>query len=399
MKTKEEILLDNELILNSQQTRDKFIQSFESTIDSLPMDVKPLEDQYQIDIHFVRGPFVEIKGEGEQEFRVEFWDEDGLNYITTLKPNMWSRPSKKYFSNWEIKVFKNDELFHQHKMNLENKRVFIAFDSSSLGDSIAWFPYVEEFRKKHKCKLIVSTFWNRLFEKSYPDISFVNPGTTVYNIYAMYNLGCFYDSTKEPVLFNTIPLQKVSTNILGLEHTEIKPKVTFKLSKNNRKKKYVTIGYHSTAGLKYWNNPTGWQELVDELNRQGYDVLNLSLDKSGLNNVVELKDKSIDNIMTLLHHSEFFIGLSSGLSWLAWTLNKTVVLISNVTSDDHEFQENCIRISNPSVCNSCWMNPMFKFDKGDWWWCPEHKDTERHFECTKSITSKMVLEKIQHLLK
>ena len=66
MKTKEEILLDNELILNSQQTRDKFIQSFESTIDSLPMDIKPMEDQYQIDIHFVRGPFVEIKVEGEQ---------------------------------------------------------------------------------------------------------------------------------------------------------------------------------------------------------------------------------------------------------------------------------------------------------------------------------------------
>ena len=95
---------------------------------------------------------------------------------------------------------------------------------------------------------------------------------------------------------------------------------------------------------------------------------------------------------------EFFIGLSSGLSWLAWGLGKQVVMISNFTNEEHEFMFNCTRIVNRSVCNGCWNNPMFKFDKGDWYWCPEHKGTERQFECHKSITSDMVIEQIQHLL-
>ena len=102
--------------------------------------------------------------------------------------------------------------------------------------------------------------------------------------------------------------------------------------------------------------------------------------------------------MNLLHYSEFFVGLSSGLSWLAWALNKQVVLISNMTNKEHEFQSNCIRIVNESVCNSCWVDPQFQFDKGDWYWCPRHKGTDRQFECTKSITSKMVIDKLKHLV-
>ena len=102
--------------------------------------------------------------------------------------------------------------------------------------------------------------------------------------------------------------------------------------------------------------------------------------------------------MNAIYHSEFFIGLSSGLSWLTWGLGKHVVMISNFTEEDHEFVSNCTRITNTFVCHGCWNNPMFKFDKGDWNWCPEHKGTERHFECHKSITSQMVIEKIQHLL-
>jgi autotransporter strand-loop-strand O-heptosyltransferase len=103
--------------------------------------------------------------------------------------------------------------------------------------------------------------------------------------------------------------------------------------------------------------------------------------------------------MNVIHHSEFFIGLSSGLSWLAWALEKHVVMISNFTEENHEFTSNTTRITNTNVCNGCWNNPMFKFDKGDWNWCPEHKDTIRQFECHKSITPQMVINKIKHLIK
>jgi len=74
------------------------------------------------------------------------------------------------------------------------------------------------------------------------------------------------------------------------------------------------------------------------------------------------------------------------------------VMISNFTTPDHEFQSNCIRIVNKDVCNGCWNNPVFKFNKGDWNWCPEHEDTPRHFECHKSISMETVLEAIKNNL-
>ena len=73
-------------------------------------------------------------------------------------------------------------------------------------------------------------------------------------------------------------------------------------------------------------------------------------------------------------------------------------MISNFTEYNHEFTSNCTRIVNNSVCNGCWNKPQFKFDKGDWDWCPEHKNTERQFECHKSITSEMVIKQMQHLI-
>jgi autotransporter strand-loop-strand O-heptosyltransferase len=311
---------------------------------------------------------------------------------------MWTKLSRQYYTDWDVKVLDGEELIYEYKPNFINKRVFISFDSRSLGDSIAWIPYVLEFKKKHNCHVIVSTFWNKLFEKSYSEIEFVSPGSTVHDLIGMYTIGWFYDTNKEPELPNTIPLQKAITNIIGLEFNEIKPNIDFIPSERPFTEKYITIANESTAGVKYWNNPNGWRELIDYLVSKGYRVINVSKESDRMDGVTKLKDTSIENTMNCIHHSEFFIGLSSGLSWLTWALGKHVVMISNFTEPDHEFTSNCTRITNPSVCNGCWNNPMFKFDKGDWNWCPEHKGTERQFECHKSITSQMVIDRIQHLL-
>jgi autotransporter strand-loop-strand O-heptosyltransferase len=364
-------------------------------------DKKP-PTELLVNINFVDGPVVELKGDTDEKFRVEFWDDKGkLYHVDTIRTNMWVKVNKKYFIRWTIKVYTEDnELVYDYTLDYNGNRVYIAIDSKSLGDNIAWIPYVEEFRKKHNCHVVVSTFWNNFFQKEYPMLEFVKPSTVVHNIHGMYTIGCFLDENKEPEKFNILPLQKVPTNILGLDYTEVKTKIDFSPEKNKRSwKKYVAIGYHSTAGLKYWNNPTGWQELTDYLISKGYDVLNLSLDPCGIKGVEELKDKSMNNIMNLLYHSEFFVGISSGLSWLAWGLDKHVVLISNMTNEEHEFQTNVTRIVNKSVCNSCWNDPNHKFDKGDWYWCPLHKGTDRQFECTKKITGQIVINHIEKLIK
>ena len=348
---------------------------------------------------FINQPFLEILGDSESEFEVKFYDEVGMcHYNDKIKSNHWIKLNRKYFTKWNTKIYENGVVIYDETLNYSGKRVFINFDSKSLGDTVSWIPYVLEFKKAHNCDVVVSTYWNHLFKEVYPELEFTQPGTVVHNIFGQYNLGWFWDISKEPELPNTIPLQKAATNILGLPYSEIKPKIHYKIGERPYSEKYITIATNSTAGCKFWAKE-GWQELINYLNSLGYKVVNVSKENNPFNNCERLDDTSIENTMNVIHHSEFFIGLSSGLSWLSWAIGKHVVMISNFTEANHEFTTNCTRITNPNVCNSCWNNPNFKFDKGDWYWCPVHKGTSRQFECHTSITSEMVINKIQHLLK
>jgi autotransporter strand-loop-strand O-heptosyltransferase len=214
----------------------------------------------------------------------------------------------------------------------------------------------------------------------------------------MYSIGWFYNQDKEPKEPNLIPLQQTITNILGLNFTELKPIIKNPLHPKLYKQKYVTIATNSTTGCKFWTKE-GWQELINYLHNLGYKVINVSKEDNPFKNANKIKNTSIYNTINVINHSEFFIGLSSGLSWLAWALGKEVVMISNFTEPDHEFTTNCTRIINKNVCNGCWNKSDFKFDKGDWNWCPLHRGTERQFECHKSITPEMVINQIQHLIK
>ena len=352
-----------------------------------------------INWNHIEGFYLSLDSDSDKDFQVKIYDgTDELIYETTLRNGMYSHLNNKYFNGIKYEVYQNSKLITQDKISFKGKRVYIAFDSDSLGDTIAWVPYCEEFRKINECELVVSTFKNFLFEESYPNITFVHPSTIVNNIHAMFQVGWFYDKNREPEYPSSIPLQKAITNIIGLEFKEIQSNVYFEPKERPYQEKYICIATNSTAGCKLWNNPTGWVELVEYLSGLGYKIVNVSKDGDKVEGVINLKDDSLMNTMNVIHHSEFVIGLSSGLSWLSWGLGKHVVMISNFTEPDHEFTSNCTRITNPDVCNGCWNNPMFKFDKGDWYWCPEHKGTDRQFECHKSITSEMVINQIQHLL-
>jgi len=387
-KTTYDILENN----TTANFRNKLLSLYKSAIkfNIMKNDVK----DYKITQHFVGQPFLEITGTSDSDFTVEFYDEEGnLFYRNTIKVNHWVRLSKEYFIKWTTKVYKDDELVYTNVLDYTDKRVYIAFDSSSLGDNIAWMPYVEEFRKKHNCKMIISTFKNFLFDSKYPDIEFVDPGSVVPNLYGMYKIGWFYDFNKEPILPNTIPLQMAATNILGLEYTEIRPEIVN--SRTYLALKHVTIATNSTAGCKFWTRE-GWQEVINYLHSQGYLVINTSKESNPFDNCQPLVDTSMTSTMTAIYNSKFFIGLSSGLSWLAWALETPVVMISNFTEEDHEFS--CNRVTNTNVCHGCWNDPKHKFDRGNWTWCPINEGTDNQFICHTSITSEMVIKEIKKLL-
>jgi autotransporter strand-loop-strand O-heptosyltransferase len=161
------------------------------------MELPIHQQKIQFIQHFVDQPFLEIKGVSDSNFLVVFYDEKGsIAYENTIKSNHWIKLNRQYFTPWHTKVWQDGTLIHDQFLNLSGKRVYIAFESKSLGDSIAWMAYVEEFRKKHNCTVICSTFWNSLFD--YPEIEFVEPGSVVNNLYALYRVGYFDNLNKNP---------------------------------------------------------------------------------------------------------------------------------------------------------------------------------------------------------
>ena len=380
-----------------------FYQKVYNSIDKKENNV--VKNNYSFFNHFVLNPYLEINGETENDLNVRFYDQGEMVYQNNVKINSWIKLNKQYYSDWKIEVRENNELIFETTNDYKDKRVLITFGSSSLGDTLAWISYCEEFRKKHQCKLIVSTFMNNLFKDQYPDIEFVEPGNTVNNLIAQYDLGWFYDDqsnydfNRHPQDFKKLPLQQTATDILGLDFEEIRPRLN--LPKVEKKKK-VGIGFHSTAQSKYWNNSVGWQKVVDYLNGMGYECMIYSKEGDGyMNNfypkgVTTFKGGSIQEVIDDLVTCEFFIGLGSGLSWLAWACELPIVLISGFSDKINETVLDTYRVINEDVCYGCFKK--VRLDAGDWNWCPFHKGTERQFECTKQISSDMVIEKINELL-
>jgi autotransporter strand-loop-strand O-heptosyltransferase len=246
-----------------------------------------VEDNIQatLNVSFVKGPKVEILSPVKAEYLVEFINNKTGKVVhsSVINNNCWTRCSFEYHIDWHIKVYQKEDgefkLVKEDYYDATGKRVYIALDSKALGDTLAWFPYIEQFQKKHKCKVICSTFHNHLFKNQYPDLEFIAPGETAHHLYAMYVLGWYYKENgdvnyyKVPKDFRTQGLQKTAVDILGLEFKEVKSRLPIFTTE---KKKQICIAIHGTAQAKYWNNPTGWQEVVDWFSEKGYDVLLLS---------------------------------------------------------------------------------------------------------------------------
>mgnify|MGYP003965726923 CR=1 FL=1 len=379
---------------------------------------EPLELKNKIYVNFVNGAKVQVNGKVDKKYKVDFIDQlsNKTIYETEITNNMWSKTNKTYFIDYLVKVTDLDTgEVTKHVFNAKDKRVYIHFSSKALGDTIAWMPYAEEFRKKHQCKTIVSTFHNEMFRENYPEIEFIEPGNNQTGLYAMYEVGWFYnedgdvDHNRNPLDFRKIPLQGVSYDILGLEPKEVKPKLTFKNTGATIEGNYVVIAPHGSAHAKYWNHPGGWQAVIDHLNSKGYRVVMITREPLGnkwhdsklggtLTGVIDKTgDYPLSERVNDMMNAKAFIGIGSGLSWLAWASKTPVVMISGFSEAYSEFKD-CERISTPKdKCSGCFNRS--RLNAGDWEWCPDHKDTDRMFECTKSITPDIVINAIDRQLK
>lgn len=334
---------------------------------------------------------------------VDFQIDGKSVYKNTLQGNgHWCKPSIQYYADWKVYV---DGV--EYSIDPKSNQI-IQFDSSSLGDTLSWVEPCVEFKNKHGMdKLYVATHKNWLFDHEYYEelgIHFIQPGTWPEDATALWRVGVYMEDVGGQVWFSSknkrdwrkIYLGDIASDALGVNQVMKAPKLAY-FGKHTQEKPYICIATASTAQAKYWNNPTGWQELINHYNNKGYDVYHISKEDThltGLKNAPE----SLEKVYQLLQGAECFYGISSGLSWFAWATDVPIVLISGFTPEICEFNdERTLRIINKSVCNSCWFDKHF--DRGDWNWCPEHKGTERMFECTKEITGREVIEKAEaHVL-
>jgi len=293
------------------------------------------------------------------------------------------------------------------------KTVCIYLLSNSMGDTIASTPYVSEYQKKHNVNVIfnINDPYIFLLNECYENIQFVGRNDIVE-----------YDEKIDiDYIFNK-SIQGGYAEQLGFENPPyIRPVVSIPELLRPIKNKYIALGVHSTCQIKYWNHPNGlksqgestnWNELSGILRKRGYTPVTVEKEEmygiSPFHNGVPSKSnkqigKTLLDAVNIINHSEFYIGLSSGMSWVAHALGKKVVMISNFTEDWNEFDlslDDYIRITDKSVCHGCWnkVNIDHSFDKHDWYWCPIHKNTDRQFECHKSISVNDVVEKIEHWL-
>jgi autotransporter strand-loop-strand O-heptosyltransferase len=390
---KEKALLDSEIIKRDfswENVAKIGMDTINDFMERKPWLNRP-KKQNKINVSYIDGPRVEVLGDEECEYFIEFIDGSTNEVIhsSTIKTGMWTSCSRKYYTPWIIKV--NGEIIDEFK--LEDETVLISLESKSLGDTFAWSPYAVEFQKKHNCNVVLSTHHNHFFKglKEYENIKFITPGESV-GCKVVYRLGWFRDKNgmwekfdMYPNKVNTIPLQQTATDILGLEYKEVNHGVNFPKGEKPMEKEYVVFGPNATAGCKEWTYEN-WVSLSKLIKGLGYEVVTLTQQPYHIDGVINVWGEPFTVVANYLHHAKSFIGLGSGLSWFNWSLNKHTHMINGFAREGHEFSNNITRIYNPNICIYCWNDEVYTFDTGDWDWCPVYKGTKNQHICQKSIT-------------
>jgi autotransporter strand-loop-strand O-heptosyltransferase len=387
----------------------------------LPAEVPTQPGPLGIQFDFNNGCRVSLP-QAERPWRVRLRDLDAGNILfETVFPAGRINSSKRYYVRFRIEVWSHDtqagrdeqeKLVFTHDYSAKDKEILIQFPVGTLGDTMGWFPYAVKFKEQHGCKLTCAMGAKLipLFHEVYPDITFAtHEEVKTDRFYATYSIGLFFDDKDfvfQPCDFRYVGLHRTAGYILGVDPTEKAPLLALADDARPIDEPYVCIATQSTTQSKYWNNPEGWRSIIRFLKEAGYRVICIDQKPTHGAGLIwnhlpngaedETGDRTLQERARWLKHAEFFVGLSSGLSWLAWAARTPVVMISGFTHPLNEF-ETPYRIINYHACNSCWNDPHVRFDHKDFLWCPRHKDTPRQFECTRLITVDQVKAAIRKI--
>ncbi len=338
-------------------------------------------------------------------FRVRIGDDAGQIFFDRNISDVRLISFEKYFIRWRVEIFRDDKKFFEHNFNPEGCSVLIVLrDRAALGDTLAMLPAVEEFRRRFRCEIfiLIPEYLKEISAQLYPEIKPVN--RVSFDNYATFYLYAIMSSIPHlPVDTRNNPIKKIASSILEINN--LPAQAIFKpTAPKIFSEPYVCIGVQASTPTKGWLYPDGWEFVVDYLKSLGYRVFCIDKEKFQREENYSIAmpknaedftgDFSIMERANMLYHADFFIGLSSGLSWLANAVNCPVVMICGFTESWHEFYTP-YRVANRLVCNGCFndVRVIFTHDV-----CPYHKGTARELECQKKISPRQVISEIERLI-
>lgn len=376
-----------------------YMLSFENSVgyELLDTDVDGLK------VDFNSGARVRVTGKG-WHVRISDYD-SGLVGFDDEVTDCTLVAAEKYYIRWQIEVWRYGQPVFWHVLDLAGQKVFIFMAGSALGDSVSLFPYLRLMKEQYGCHIAVlppNDDYINLLQTYFPDMEVVQEKPD--DAYAAYCLAVFQ---KPPYLIasdsRTFTPALAARSVLGLHR--IAGKVIYSPTRPRLiKEKYVCIAVQASGIMKRWLAPHGWDEVVAHLKGLGYRVLCIdgrAREEAG-GYVVEKPSGAEDftgmlplmDRINLLAYADFFIGLGSGLSWLADACNVPVVLISGFSLPLGEF-DTPYRVTNQLVCHGCYNDIRVDWKDG----CPYHAGTDREFECSKAISFSMVRDAIDRLIR
>ena len=270
----------------------------------------------------------------EGRWRVRFTDLDTEAVLAEATVGQGQMASPHiYFQRFRVEVWKDDEAVFSHDYDCRDREVLIRINGAALGDTIGWFSYAVKFQAQHGCRLTcaMASTLIPLLRDAYPDIAFVEPDKVEPGrYYATYHLGVSFregGQAFQPCDHRLVGTHRAAAYALGVDPADAPPRIALADETRPIPEPYVCIAAQSTLQAKYWNNPDGWAEVVAFLKESGYRVI--CIDRQAqygrLNRIPdgaedETGDRPLQERARWLKHADLFVGLASGLSWLAWAV-------------------------------------------------------------------------------
>ncbi|MBR1728400.1 MAG: autotransporter strand-loop-strand O-heptosyltransferase [Selenomonadaceae bacterium] len=344
-----------------------------------------------------------------KKYRVRIGDYvNGLLLFDEEVENTTLISGEKFFIHWKVIIFDGSQVVFDYNFDPRGQHIHFLFHLA-LGDNITLFPYMDAFQRAHGCKIscTIPSYLQELAATYYPHIPQVPQLELPYDTYASYYMaacinmpvGAVWDS-------RAIPLVDIGKTILGDSQMGAVNRIIFKPTRPRQiQEKYVCIAVQASTTAKSWLFPGGWDIVVNFLKQQGYRVICIDRERETTNygNTVKMPEGAEDftgNIplmerANMLAYADFFVGLSSGLSWIAWSMNIPVVMISGITESWYEFPTP-YRVSNNMACHGCFND--LRVDLAQCYNCQRYANTDRQFECSKKIPPQKVLATIIRLI-